>query len=197
MAVKSTHPIKIPTEKLLAFVPLLLQIVIALFFLIVVIVPLGGKIYRLSNEIREKNNQLTLRERTNYDLTKLKKELSILEGGAAEYDRRLPAVVETNMLLDSFKAVTRETKLKFTSIEPMESVEFALPGTADTYYELPIRIKLQCGFFELVDFISRIESNKERLMKVRSLAIKTNPENSWNHNVEIVISNFARARKGK
>jgi len=195
MAVK-TQPVKIDREKLMAHLPLILQIAVVLFFLIFVLIPLAGKIYRVNNDLKEKNDLLTIKQRTYYDLSKLKNDLSGLEKRAAEYDQRLPPVVETNMLIDSFQDITRESKLKFTSIEPMALVKFELPDTGDFYYELPIRIKLKCGFFELVDFINRIEKNK-RLMKVSSLQIRSNTGTPWDHQVEIVVSNFARANKNK
>lgn len=195
MAVKAP-PIKIDREKLMVYLPRILQIGVILFFLIFVLAPLTKKISRVSNDLKEKNDLFIIKQRTYYDLSKLKKDLSGLEKQAAEYDQRLPPVVETNMLIDSFRDITRESRLKFTSIEPMTSVKFELPDTGDFYYELPIRIKLKCSFFELVDFINRIEKNK-RLMKISSLQIRANAGTPWDHQVEIVFSNFARANKNK
>ena len=190
MAIKP-QPVKIDKEKLMAYLPRILQIAVVLFFLIFVLAPLGKKLYQAHNDFKEKGNLITIKERADYDLSKLKKELSELERQATVYNQRLPPAVETNMLIDSFKDITRESKLKFISIEPLASVKFELPDTGDFYYELPIRIKLKCGFFELVDFINRIEKSK-RLMKVSSLAIRSSPGSPWDHEVEIVISNFAR-----
>ncbi|MFZ5800468.1 MAG: type 4a pilus biogenesis protein PilO [Candidatus Omnitrophota bacterium] len=184
-------PLKINREKLLTFVPKFLQVALTLLFIILVFIPQGRKILRIYGEIREKSDIMVTKERTYFDLVKLKKELVDLEKQAADYDRRLPVLVETNMLIDSLKAITRQSRLKFTSIEPIGVVNFDLPETGDYYYELPIRIKLKCGFFDLLDFMQRIEVSKQ-LMKVTALAVKSDPESPWEHNVEIVISNFAR-----
>lgn len=183
--------LKIEKEKLLAFVPKTLQAGLILLFALLVFIPQGRKISRIYGEIKEKSDIMVTTERTYFDLSKLKKELVDLEKKAAEYDRRLPVLVETNMLIDSLKAITRQSRLKFTSIEPVGIVNFDLPDTGDYYYELPIKIKLKCGFFDLLDFMERIEASKQ-LMEITALAIKSNTESPWEHDVEIVISNFAR-----
>lgn len=180
----------------MAFVPKSLQAGLVVLFLIFIFFPQMRKISRIYGEIKEKSDIMVVKERTYFDMSRSKRELAELEKKAEEYDRRLPVLVETNMLIDSLKAITQQSRLKFTSIEPIGIVNFDLLETGDYYYELPIRIKLRCGFFDLLDFAQRIEASK-RLMKVSALSIKSNPENPWEHNVEIVISNFARTSSPK
>jgi len=186
--------IKFEKEKLLGYLPLASQIALILFFLFFIFFPQIGKIGKVSKEIKEKSSSLTLLERGSQDMSKLKKDLSTLESKAEELDQRLPLLVETNILIDSLKAITQESRIKFTSIEPMAANKFDLPDSLDTYYELPIRIKLICGFFETIDFMKKIERSK-RLMKISSLSIKGNPGDVWNHSVELVISTFAKENK--
>ncbi|MDP3143145.1 MAG: type 4a pilus biogenesis protein PilO [Candidatus Omnitrophota bacterium] len=190
----NTQAIKINKEKLLAYLPLALQATIILVFLILVLSPQIKKIGMLSREIKEKGNSITILERGSKDMSKMKQSLAVLEAKAAELEQKLPLLAETSMLIDSLKAITEESKIKFSSIEPMPSIKFELSKTGDVYYELPIKINLITGFFETKDFINNIESNK-RPMKISALAIRTNPADTWRHNVEIVISTFARDSK--
>lgn len=187
-------PIKIDKEKLMSFIPLVLQVSMILIFLVFILFPQTKKFSRLSSEIKIKKNSLAIVQRGVQDVAKLQQDLAALEDRAAEYEKQLPILIETNMLIDSLKAITEESKLKFVSIEPMVSKKFELAESNDVYYELPVSIKLSCGFFETVDFVKKIETNK-RLMKISELAIRSNPADTWNHQVEVVISNFARTQK--
>ena len=193
MATK-TPTIKFDKEKLLGFVPLALQATLVLTFLLFILMPQLKKIGSASREIKEKDTSMTVLKRGSQDMSKLKKDLDALEAKAIELDQRLPSLAETNMLIDSLKAITQESKLKFTSIEPMASIKSEITESGDAYYELPIRIKLTCGFFEATDFLNKIEGNK-RLMKISGLAVRTNPGDPWSHYVEIVISTFAKENK--
>lgn len=190
----NTQSIKLDKEKFLVYLPLALQATIILVFLAFVLLPQIKKIGRFSGEIKEKSNSITILERGSQDMSKMKEGLAALEAKAAKLDQSLPLLVGTTMLIDSLKAITEESKIKFTSIEPMPSIKFELSKSGDVYYELPIKIKLITGFFETEDFINKIESNK-RPMKISALAIRINPADIWKHNVEIVISTFARENK--
>ena len=193
MAIK-TQNIKLEKEQLLAYIPRLSQAAVVLIFIFLIFIPLVRKIAQFNRDIKERESSLVVKERGYYDATELKKDLLVLEKEAQEDDRRIPYLIETNMLIDSLKAITREARLKFISIEPMDQVKFELPDTDSLYHELPIRINLKCGFFELVEFIKKIEDSK-KLMKVTSLTIGSDSENPWEHNVEMVISSFARGDK--
>jgi Tfp pilus assembly protein PilO len=187
----NAQAIKLVQEKLAAYLPRFAQLLVFALFLFLVFIPQGIGLYDLNSRLNQKKGSIVLSERGYYDATQLKKDLAVLGEEADKLDKRFPSLLETNMLIDSLKTITKEARLKFISIEPKERIKFELPGSADLYYELPIRIQLKCGFFELVGFIKKIEDAK-RLMKVTSLSIKSNPQNEWDHDVEVVISNFAR-----
>src|SRR3989338_4370245 len=112
MAIK-TQNIKLEKEQLLAYIPRLSQAAVVLIFIFLV-----RKIAQFNRDIKERESSLVVKERGYYDATELKKDLLVLEKEAQEDDRRIPYLIETNMLIDSLKAITREARLKFISIEP-------------------------------------------------------------------------------
>jgi len=186
--------IKIDQERLMSLAPLLIQGAIILFFVFLVLIPQLKKIGSLSTQIKEKRDSLILMERGSSDMVNKKKKIADLEKKAADYEQRLPVLLETNMLIDSVRAITQESKLKFSSIEPMSPVRFELPDSKEVYFELPIKIRLRCSFFEMVDFFKKIETSK-RLMKISMFSVQANPQNPWEHEVEVTISNFSRSNK--
>ena len=97
-------------------------------------------------------------------------------------------------MFETLKEVTEESQIKFVSIEPQKTKKIELEGSENIYLELPIKIKLHCGYYELIDFLYQVE-HSERLMKVTDLSISSDSKDYWEHGVEIFISTYASVQK--
>ena len=65
-----------------------------------------------------------------------------------------------------------------------------------SFVELPVQVKLRCGYYDLVDFLKKIEQ-ADQLMKISNIQVKNNPSHNWEHTVEFAISAFSRGESGE
>lgn len=189
-----TKPIQLNKEELMKFIPSAISVSAILFLVFILILPQSSKLISFSKELLEKRNAVILAERGSLNFQEVKKTIIELEKKASQLEKGLPQQIETTLLIDTLKDITEESQLKFSSIEPMPQKRYELKGQEDFYLELPIKVKLNCTFFDLITFLEKIE-NSPRLMKLSDLSISSNPQNAWEHNVEVTISTFASGRK--
>jgi Tfp pilus assembly protein PilO len=190
----SPKTIKFGKEELLASLAPISSILAIIFILFVLILPQVTKIISLTKEIKDKRSTLIMAEQGSKNLQESRKEIVSLEKKIAELEKRLPREIQTTLLIDTLKDITEEAKLKFASIEPLPQRNYEIKGLDEFYLGLPIKVKLNCTFSDLIKFIQKIE-NSSRLMKISELTIKNNPQNIWEHNVELAISTFAIGKK--
>lgn len=186
----SVKTIKLDKEKALRSLPLVISSLAIIFLIFYLILPQGAKLFSLSQEIENKRSALTIAEKGSANLKETKKEIEELGKKALELEKVFPRQIETTLLIDTLKDITEESKLKFVSIEPLTQINHELKDQKDYYMELPIKVRLNCNFDELVRFIQKIE-NSMRLMKIREFSIKSNAQDIWDHNVEVTISTFS------
>ncbi|MDP2940174.1 MAG: type 4a pilus biogenesis protein PilO [Candidatus Omnitrophota bacterium] len=177
-------------EQFLTFLPLIICFFVIILFLLFLIPSQMKKVSTLSAQLTDKKNSLTLVERGSKSLSEAKKEIIEMGKRIVQLEKKLPKQIETTLLIDTLKDITEEARLKFSSIEPLAQRNFELKGQDEFYVELPIAVKLKCTFFDLIDFIHKIE-NSARLMKISKFTIRDNPQDVWEHNVELSISTFA------
>lgn len=181
-------------EQFLSFLPLIVC-GLAIILLVFVFLPLQiSKAFSLMQQLAGKKNNMVLVERSSQNLNEIKKEIATTEEKISQLEKRLPKQIETTLLIDTLKDITQEARLKFSSIEPAGERQFELEGQDEFYLELPIKVKLRCSFFDLIAFVQKIE-NSSRLMKISELAIRNNPQDIWEHNVDLAISTFAMGKK--
>jgi Tfp pilus assembly protein PilO len=113
----------------------------------------------------------------------------------SEFDKRLPTRLKTTLIIETLQEITKQAKLKFSSLEPAPIKKHELKETKDVFVELPVKIKLKCSYYDLVDFLEKIETAKQ-LMKVADLSIRDDPTNDWEHSIEFSISAFSRGESG-
>ena len=190
----SIKSIKLEKEQILRFLPIIITSFIIIFLIFFLILPQVTRMFSLSREIGERRNALVIAEKGSANLKETKKENDELEKKAIELEKKFPRLVETTLLIDTLKDITEESKLKFASIEPLPQIDHELKGQNDFYMELPIKVRLNCNFEEAMKFIHKIE-NSSRLMKIREFSIKSNPQDIWEHNVEVIISTFSIGKK--
>ena len=106
-------------------------------------------------------------------------------------EKKLPQRIKTTLTIETLKGITEKAKLKFSSIEPAAVNKYIIKETNDVFVELPIRIRIRCGYYDLVDFIKKIETANQ-LMKISDLSIKDDASNDWEHSVDFLVSSFSR-----
>jgi len=90
-------------------------------------------------------------------------------------------------VFSSLNYFAQETKLSMQSINPGERSRSEVPHRKDMYLEtLPLTLKLQCDFQQLLAFLSLIEKSKKNL-SVTSISIQNNQQDIWNHRINIEL----------
>jgi len=183
--------INIDKERIFAFLPLLISTAVIIIFGMLVFLPLYQRLGDLKTQIREKESILVFFERKGVDANRLNREIKELNSKINKYEKKLVGKEQANILIGTLKDITAEAYLKFSSIEPQTAKKFSLDKQKDIYSELPIKVKLKCGYYELIDFIAKIEK-AGRLMKITDLQIKNSPGDTWKHDVSLFVSTFAK-----
>ncbi|MBM3248386.1 MAG: hypothetical protein FJZ10_03065 [Candidatus Omnitrophica bacterium] len=181
-------------EKIKPFVPLAVALVLIILFLYFVFLPNNKKLQKLATKVASKKQLFTQVERTSQDINLLNENIANLEKEVSQLEERLPEQIEASLLIDTLKDITQESKLQFVSIEPKNTKKYEQVDQKQVYLELPITVRLKCGFNELMDFVKKIESSK-RLMKISDLKIRANPQDVWGHDVEVTISTFSALKE--
>lgn len=76
--------------------------------------------------------------------------------------------------------------ISIKAINPLEKIETKIPNSSDVYLELPITIKLECNFYQLLAFLNNIEALKKTAL-INKIKIQSNPSNIWEHDIEISL----------
>jgi len=108
-------------------------------------------------EAKEKELQSFLEDTGKLEKDQLQKEL-------ARFSDFLPDQEDTAQILLFLNETLQKSRIYYTSIEPLTKGQYLL------FTEQPIRLKLDCGYWELVQLIQMIE-NSPRFMRVKNLQI--------------------------
>lgn len=165
-----------------------LTVVLAVSFLIW---PAFARLERVSHEISEKETAIITATRSNADLDNMQKDLEIFKGKVVEFESRLPKRLKTTLIIETLQEITKQSKLKFNSLEPAPIKRYVLEETKDVFVELPVRVRLNCGYWDLIDFLAKIETANQ-LMKITDLVIRKDPASEWDQQIEFTISAFSK-----
>ena len=113
----------------------------------------SGRIERLEERIteeREKNRVLI-------EVRKAEKEID-------SYQPRIPLEKDVDWLRREVIRMANESEVKIISINPQS------PEVRAQYTRLAIKMEMECGYHQLGDFISKLESSK-RFIKIDSLSL--------------------------
>lgn len=185
---------KFDKEKIKSYLRFAGTTIVVILFFNFIFWPQNQKLNELIYKVKEKTLLFSRIEKNVNNIGALRKEIDSLEKRVAQLEEKLPEQIEANLLIETLKDITEEANIKFVSIEPKNTKKFELAGQKQVYLELPITVKLKCGYEELLSFVKNIENSK-RLMKVSDLSIKTNPQSTWEHAAEITISTFSSLKQ--
>ncbi|MBM3251675.1 MAG: hypothetical protein FJZ11_02685 [Candidatus Omnitrophica bacterium] len=180
----------IDQEKIKSYAPLAILVLVTILFFLFLFIPQKGKLRSLIMEVKNKQQVFIVVEKNAGNIGALRKEIAELGKQVTGLEERLPEQIKANLLIETLKDITEQAKLKFVSIEPKDTKKFELSDQKQVYLEFPIVLRLKSGYYELAKFIRDIESSK-RLMKVSDLQIKADPQNVWEHSIEVTVSTFS------
>ncbi len=86
----------------------------------------------------------------------------------------------------SLSRFAEANEISLKAINPLEKVEIKIPNSNDVYLELPITLKLECNFYQLLAFLNNIEALKKTAL-INKIKIQSDPKNIWEHDIEISL----------
>lgn len=155
--------------------------------------PLVEKIKTTSAQIARKETSIQKAKINPQLLKELEGKIEQLKAQMAYYEENLKVLTDVPQILKELNQIAERLEIKFVSVNPLERQKIPLPGEQEYFEQVPIRIKLKCGYHQLGIFINRIE-NSVQFMKVTQLQISLDPKDIWNHQVELVITSFGLGR---
>jgi Tfp pilus assembly protein PilO len=187
----------------------LVPLIIVVAFVMLVVQPRMAELNKISREIGKKNQDIEEAQKVISSRLLLEKEIKDITDRIDFYVKKLPQEKGTPWLLEELTKIADECHIRFVSIEPMQlrspaaastaasdetkgkdkESQKGVPVSGKSYIEVPIRMRIACGFHELGKFINMIE-NSERFMKVSEIEVKANSEVIRKHNVTLVVSTF-------
>ena len=142
----------------------------------------------LTKEINEKSREIENAQKTLKQEGDIKEAIKRVEDRLAYYKRQLPEERETHWLLEELNRIANKTGIKFVSVTPLPPEKNDIVG-GGSYFEIPMRIALGCGYHHLGRFINEIE-NSSRFMKVKDVRIALSKKDILRHDVTLVMSSF-------
>jgi Tfp pilus assembly protein PilO len=160
------------------------------FLIICILVLLGcknliGKSIGLNKDIIKKTQELNKEKTTLAQQGPIKSELEKINAKILSIEKGFSSNIEEIFLQLNKFAVESGASLK--TITPSDKKRVEIPGSKDSYIELPVTIRLQCGYRELVTFLRKLEGAK-KIMAVVDIHIQPDQQNVWEHNIELIVN---------
>ncbi|MDP2941205.1 MAG: type 4a pilus biogenesis protein PilO [Candidatus Omnitrophota bacterium] len=141
-------------------------------------IKLAGDIKERSQFINQGSNTASLKNTTIPQIEQLRGAIGSLE---AKFSANAGEIVaDINRFAES-------ANVNLIGISPQDKLEIKIPDSKDIYAELPIEVRLECGFYELLAFLKKIE-NAGRIILVNEVKIRANPRNTWEHDVALSLA---------
>lgn len=93
--------------------------------------------------------------------------ISAKEKALAAYRPRFPDKTEPSWLIETLNEIADEAGVSIVSVAPIGR------ESLDAYVRMPVRLEIDCSYYSLGDFVSRIE-NHERFLKVNAMRVDGN-----------------------
>ncbi len=86
----------------------------------------------------------------------------------------------------SLSRFAETNKIGLKAITPSEKNEIKIPDNTDVYVELPITIKFECSYYQLLSFLNNLESLGKTIL-INKVKIQSNSNNVWEHDIELAL----------
>ncbi len=140
-------------------------------------IKLAGAIKERSQFINQSANTTSLKNTALPQIERLRGDIASLE---AKFSANADEIVA------DINHFAENTNVNLIGINPQDELEIKIPESEDIYAELPIEVRLECGFYELLAFLKKIE-NAGRIILVNEVKIRANPRNTWEHDVALSL----------
>lgn len=146
----------------------LLLIVFLIIYFFVFYSPSINRLDAQERRMRRNIEQLEDEEKQLNEFLEITRDRKIqeLEEAIEQFKDVLPTETEVAGLLELLDDMLTESNLYYTSIRPLSSIEHPM------YTELPFRMNIEGGYWELIRFIDLLE-NAPRFIRVKNLDVKS------------------------
>lgn len=139
---------------------------------------------KLKSEVVRKTEELSRTTKTIQPKETVEAEIKKLEEKFLSFEKKFS--FDTEEVFSSLNLFAEGSGISLKAINPADKLESTIPNTKDTYLELPVSLKVECGYYQLISFLRNIEG-AQNLMLVSDIKIQSNPQNIWDHNIELSL----------
>ena len=142
------------------------DIVINIIVVIIALLISRGINTNLGNKVNHLQQQIVEQKKVNTEGITLHK----LEAEFNNYKKGMPEDINPFNAVEKINKVASETNVRLISVQPTEARDKTI------YLEYPISIKLETGYFEMADFINKLEDLKIFLVVNMDINTLVGPE---------------------
>lgn len=165
--------------------------------------PLLKQASQLKQEIGDSRRQLQFVRQVIAQGPQLKREQAKLEDEVKRLRQMLPSVEAMPAVIERLSDLARQTGVKIQTILPERTAGSstaeapsvpAKPAakTVELYRSVPIQIDALAGFYQMENFLARLESDQQP-MRLQSLRISENPKELRRHTIKLMITGYFSA----
>lgn len=165
-------------------------LVLMIIFLIIVVLgakeswTLFNKYTKFQSEIAKKTTELARGSDILLQKDKENKEIKDAEDELASFEKKFTA--NTEELFSMFNRFAENCQFKFKLMKPLESLAIKIPNTENTYFEMPVDLRFEANFQQLLNFLKKLETAPKTIV-ISALKIRANQTNIWDHDVEMSL----------
>ncbi len=179
-------------EKKWLSVGIILSLLLIVFVVVYYFAFYSPNINRLETQERRIRNNIEELEAEEKQLTEFleitkDRKIQELEEAIAQFSEVLPTETEVAGLLELLDDMLALSNLYYTSIRPLASIDHNM------YTEIPFRMNIEGGYWELIHFIDLLE-NAPRFIRVKNLDINSKMRYSTRLTLEERIADMFRDR---
>lgn len=135
-------------------------------------------------ELKKKDADLTRQLAELRELEKMRSQYALVEARLEQVSRRLPASPEAPGFQEALSDALRSTGIDIAKLAPEKINDF------DQFTEIPYTIAAAGRYHELGQFLTLVEQNSQRFMRVKSLKMVNDDVRPSLHPVDVGIATF-------
>ena len=138
---------------------------------------------------KKKISGLTAQLKEMDELDKVKDQFDIIAAKLDRISRRLPSIPEAPEFLNALSSAIRATGISARKLAPEKENDF------DRFTEIPYSIEGVGRYHEIGQFLTIVEENPQRFMRVKSLKIENDKDRPSLHHFSMGIATFMFVEK--
>jgi Tfp pilus assembly protein PilO len=145
---------------------------------------LFSKNIKLKEEIKAKDLLLARGQGSSASQVKVSAEINKISQELLDTEKQFSSNAEE--VFSTLNKFAEGSGISLKGISPLDKKETKIPDSLDIFSEMPVSLKLKCGYFELIAFLEKLE-NSDKIIFIEEIKIGPDQKNIWEHEIELLL----------